>query len=153
MTALPNHTCYQIEATYGIETPFNVLEVDVIRFDRSIEGFQKRYGTHAVMVNGKYNHFLLQLADMSGSWSKVATAKSDAYATVERLDCAAERINVLWSKMTDKSQAQSWHKLCREYNDLNDLFLAYGVSFRRKVEHTIKGNTWVFVRENKLTIV
>ena len=83
MTALPNHSCFTVLKSFGVELPHEVLMVDVIKFNLPDADRYSRYG---VMVNGQYNRLSVRLADMSGSWRHIGMAKSDAERSANLVD-------------------------------------------------------------------
>lgn len=139
--ALPNYTCYEIIESYGIKTHHDVIIVDVIEFDRHMDGFKKRFGTHSVLVNNHFNANMVAMANMSGAWSKIAMSKSEAISLPGKLQESANKIESFYLKMKDPKQAHHLGRHIRAYNHECMRFLSYGVMVRRPMVHVISGNT------------
>lgn len=142
MTALPNHTCFSVLNSFGVELPFSVAIVDVIKFDLPDADRYSRYG---VMVNGNYCKLLTELANISGSWRKIGMAKSDAERHANLVNDKAERFNEVQSslksmtRMVGKTEVkltiEQKLKRVREYNRIIDFFSNYHIDLAKKIDY------------------
>ena len=129
-TALPNHTCFTVVDSFGVELPYEVLTVDVVRFELPDTD---RYNHYGVMVNGQYNSNLRALADISGNWKEVAMSNADARRIAALINSNAERGDSLRAEMRSCKSSDRLFRLVREYNNLIDFFASYGVDYGRKL--------------------
>ena len=101
MTALPNYTCFDVQSTFGVELPFEVVIVDVVKLNLPDADRYSRYG---VMVNAHYNKNLVDAANITGSWKTIGLSKSDAERQALRVDGNAERFKVIQSLLNSNSR-------------------------------------------------
>lgn len=129
-TALPNHTCFTVVDSFGVELPYEVIIVDVVRFELPDTD---RYNHYGVMVNGEYNANLRALADISGNWKEVAMSNGDARRIAALINSNAERGDALRADLRSCKSNDRLFRLVREYNNLIDFFASYGVDYGRKL--------------------
>lgn len=137
MTALPNHTCYEVLESFGVELPYEVAMVDIVKFNLQDATRYSRYG---VLVNGRYNSYLVKLAELSGSWKKVGMAKSDAYHKAHLIDVKINRFLVVQNQLKNCSKDLVF-KLIEEYNSIISFFKSYGISIAKEIEWDFKSNS------------
>lgn len=129
-TALPNHTCFTIIESSGVNLPYEVIIVDVVRFELPDTD---RYNHYGVTVNGEYNANLRAMADISGNWKEVATSNADARRLAALINSNAERGDALRVEIRSCKSNDRLFRLVREYNNIIDFFASYGVDYGRKL--------------------
>lgn len=154
MIALPNYTCYKVLDSFGVELPFEVIDVDVVKFDLPNVDRYSRYG---VMVNCKWSKLLIEMANISGSWRQIGMAKSDAYNTVETINNKAERFKSIQQHLktmtktvknrTVKISNDEVYRLVKEYNSIIDLFANYSIDLAKKIEFDFTTNSIRILRK------
>jgi len=135
MTALPNHTCFTVLDSYGVELPFEVIDVDIVKFNLSDAD---RYSRYAILVNGEYNKNLVKLANISGSWKEVGCSKGDAFSKVESINKKANRLMKIREEIKNVSSNDMRFKLVKNHNALVDFFSSYHISACKKLRFDIK---------------
>ena len=135
MTALPNHTCFTVLDSYGVELPFEVIDVDIVKFNLPDAD---KYSRCAILVNGEYNKNLVKLANISGSWKDVACTKADALSALKTISNKAERLfQILDQLKTSSVSNDERFKLVNAHNDIIDFFANYHIDACRKLRFDI----------------
>ena len=153
MTALPNHTCFSVIETFGVELPFEVAIVDVVEFKMPDVDKYSRCG---VIVNGCHCNLLVKMADLTGSWKKIGMARSDAKRRAQLINDKAEKFSRVRSglqsmtrkvgKRDVKLTLDQILKLVREYNGIIDFFETYNIDLSKKLEYDFETKSVIIAR-------
>ena len=130
MTALPNHTCFTVLNSFGVELPHVVIDVKVIKINLSDAD---KYSRYSVLVNDSYSRRNVSLANM-GTWKAIGMAKSDAENTAKIIDVNSDRYSVVCGQLKETKSPDKAMKLIREHNYLVDFFANYNVNLAKKIK-------------------
>lgn len=137
----PTSADYKVIDSFTITNPFNEKAVvELVEFKRSLPGFVKRYGTHAVVVNGNFNCYGVKIFEINGDWSKVGNSKQGAVEHFEFLKTVPAEVDKQFEKLENKSGKEYLHKVVRSFNHYLKRLYMYGFSYRRPMKCAIPSN-------------